>query len=169
MGKINTDYGKVKEDKSIEYAPQTLKIDTQRILKPTEAMYLAQGWKRIIRGHQQIPLQKGFHWENTGKYKEWQTTITEEWIQVKDDAPQPRIFSKLKLYAALVQAGIWDALVAWLQTQEYQGINAYTAFSLAQELTDEHPMFKQWIEAAKTALGVSDEVTEQILSASIAD
>ena len=79
--------------------------------------------------------------------------------------PPPRTFSKLKLYAALAQMGLWDALVAWLNTQTFEGVNAYTAFMLAQDLVEDHPMFEQWLTAAKTALGVTDEQAEAILAA----
>lgn len=48
-------------------------------------------------------------------------------------------------------------------------MNAYTAFSLAQDLNDENPLFLSVVEDAKNALGVSDEVVESILEASILD
>lgn len=83
-------------------------------------------------------------------------------IAVEEDAP--RTFSKLKLYAALSKAGLWDALVTWLQAQTYDGVNAYTAFTLAQELRDDHPLFNSWFAAAKAALGVSDADAEAILA-----
>lgn len=79
--------------------------------------------------------------------------------------PPPRRFSKLKLYAALAQANLWDPLGAWLNTQTFEGINAYTAFMLAQDLVEDHPMFAQWLAAAKTALSITDEQAETILAA----
>ena len=85
-----------------------------------------------------------------------------------EDAPKPvRTFSKLKLYGALTQAGLWDRFEAWLKDQTINGVNAYTAFSLAQDLNDANEMFKSVVESAKQALGVSDEVVEMILEASI--
>jgi hypothetical protein len=77
----------------------------------------------------------------------------------------PRTFSKLKLYAALAAANLWDALKTWLEAQTYEGMNAWTAFSLAQELTEDHPMFAAWFSAAKTALGVDDATAEALLDA----
>ena len=68
-----------------------------------------------------------------------------------------RTFSKLKLYGALVQANLWDALVGWLQNQTVHGMNAYTAFTLAQDLSDDHPLFQSWYEQIKKDLGISDE------------
>ena len=86
------------------------------------------------------------------------------------DAPAaPRTFSKLKLYAALAQAGLWDALKSWLEVQTVEGVNAYTAFTLAQELRSDHPLFSEWFAAAKTALNVDDATALAILSAAEAD
>ena len=79
-------------------------------------------------------------------------------------APPPRTFSKLKLYAVLSAANLWDALKAWLEAQTYEGMNAWEAFSLAQELTEDHPMFAKWFSAAKTALDVDDATAEELLS-----
>lgn len=76
----------------------------------------------------------------------------------------PRTFSKLKLYAVLSAANLWDALKAWLEAQTYEGMNAWEAFSLAQELTEDHPMFTEWFSAAKTALGVDDATAEELLA-----
>lgn len=86
------------------------------------------------------------------------------------DAPAaPRTFSKLKLYAALARAGLWDALKSWLEVQTVEGVNAYTAFTLAQELRSDHPLFSEWFAAAKTALKVDDATALAILSAAEAD
>lgn len=81
--------------------------------------------------------------------------------------PPPRTFSKLRLYAALSAAGLWDAFEAWLRTQTVGGVNAWTAFSLAQDLNDGHPLFGPLVESAKTALGVDDATAEAILAAAV--
>ena len=87
-----------------------------------------------------------------------------------EDAPAPiRTFSKLKLYGALVQAGLWDDLVSWLQNEEVDGINAYIAFSLAQDLNDAHPLFNEWFARIKRDLSIDDAVAEAILAASEAE
>ena len=86
------------------------------------------------------------------------------------DAPAaPRTFSKLKLYAALARAGLWDALKSWLEVQTVEGVNAYTAFTLAQDLSEGNAMFGAWFSAAKTALGVTDEQAEEILAQCVAE
>lgn len=94
--------------------------------------------------------------------------VNGEWVaQYRfEDAPPPppRRFSKLRLYAALSKAGLWDALKSWLEAQTYEGMNAWEAFSLAQELTEDHPMFAEWFSAAKAALGVDDATAEELLA-----
>lgn len=79
------------------------------------------------------------------------------------------MFSKLKLYGALTQAGLWDSFEAWLKQQTINGMSAYTAFSLAQDLNDANPLFLSVVDQAKTDLQVPDEVVQQILDASILD
>lgn len=106
-------------------------------------------------------VRDGYEPVDTPDGKEWR----QKWRYEDAPPPPPRTFSKLKIYAALAQAGLWDALVAWLNTQTFEGINAYTAFMLAQDLVEDHPMFAQWLAAAKAALGVTDEQVEAILSA----
>ena len=90
-------------------------------------------------------------------------------VKVATSERKPRRFSKLKLYAALAHAGLWDALEIWLKAQTFEGMNAFTAFSLAQVISDDHHMFQQWYSAVKTALNVSDADAEAILAASIND
>lgn len=108
---------------------------------------------------------EGKHWEI--RYAQGEGAVTLAWVAVDNPPPAPRTFSKLKLYAALAQYGLWDGLKAWLESQTFDGINAYYAFSLAQDLTEAHPLFSQWFAAAKTALDVSDEDAEKILAASV--
>lgn len=76
-----------------------------------------------------------------------------------------RTYSKLRLYAALSKEGLWEPLMAWLQQQEVEGMNARTAFDLAQVLSDAHPLFASMLAAAKAALGVDDAAAERILAA----
>lgn len=80
--------------------------------------------------------------------------------------PVTKKYSKLRLYAALTKAGLWDGLMEWLSGQTVDGMNAKVAFDLAQELSDAHPLFSSMLEQAKSALGVDDEQADAILSAS---
>ena len=75
-------------------------------------------------------------------------------------------YSRLKVYVVCVQMGLWEKLEAWLKTQNVNGVNAYTAFMLANELTADNELFIPMMQAAKTALGVDDATIKAVLAAS---
>ena len=161
----NTKFCRPSEDgKTIEYAPVIIPPKTSA---PTEDEYNEAGW--YMNGIQPAQPPEGKVVASvTYRYDESENAVVADYTY--EDAPKPvRVFSKLKLYGALSQAGLWDAFEAWLKTQTINGVNAYTAFSLAQDLNDENPMFLSVVEAAKQALGVDDATVEAILEASILD
>ena len=99
--------------------------------------------------------------------------IVKTYLALPADAPIPedvkiRRFSKLKLYVALLKAGLWERLVEYLGTVsiEIEGVevNALVAYNQANELADNHPLFAGMLERVKTALGVPDDVVEAILN-----
>lgn len=164
MSTINHNFAKREEGK-ITFAPSAWVDERGYHASPTAADYLAAGWKHYVdTPAPSEPPPTGYHYERDG-YTETDDTIAVCWRTVANPPPPPRVFSKLKLYAALSAANLWDALKAWLEAQTYEGMNAWTAFSLAQELTEDHPMFAAWFSAAKTALGVDDATAEELLDA----
>lgn len=147
---------------SYEYAPVVLPPNPH---EPTEADYNAAGWYRY--GIEPPSPPEGKIVTSTRYAISDNKCVA---VYTYADAPRRvRTFSKLKLYAALAQAGLWDALKSWLESQTVEGINAYTAFSLAQELRDDHQLFAEWYAAAKSTLGIPDETAEAILAASEVD
>ena len=164
---MNKNFGKL-NDGRIEYAPSTLCIRGRYIMTPTAEDYIFCKWSPVVDTPPTTPAPEGYHWAATG----WEVvydTIKRVYTAVVNPPPMPRKFSKLKLYAALTTAGLWDGLENWLKTQTVEGVNAYTAFSLAQDLSDGHPLFAQYYAAAKSVLGVTDEQAEAILAASLED
>ena len=81
-----------------------------------------------------------------------------------DGTIQPTRYSRLKLYAAIAQMGKWDALETWLKGQTINGVNADTAFLIANDLRTDHPLFMQYFTAAKQVLGVDDATADAILA-----
>ena len=80
------------------------------------------------------------------------------------DAPKAvRRFSKLKIYGAIAKIGAWDAIHGWLEGKTIDGINGWMAFQLAQEISDDHPLFAPLAAEAKTMLGLTDEQFEELL------
>lgn len=154
----------INEGKQIEYAPIILPPKTGA---PTELDYNDAGWFRNEIIPPTVPEGKIVS-SITYRYDPLENAVVADYTF--EDAPKPiRIFSKLKLYGALSQLGLWDTFEDWLKNQTINGVNAYTAFSLAQDLNDSNELFNEVVESAKTALGISDEVVEIILQASILD
>ena len=85
----------------------------------------------------------------------------------------PRKFSKLSIYGAIVSlpehngVAAWDQVKAWLESKTINGINGLMAFQLAQEISDDHPLFAPLAAEAKTLLGLTDEHFEAMLEACI--
>lgn len=152
----------IEEGKKIEYAPVIIPPKTSA---PTEWEYNDAGWYRNAIQSPEVP--EGMIVDTTTYVIEDNEVVAK--YTYKEAPKQIRTFSKLKLYGALMQAGLWESFEAWLKTQTINGMSAYTAFSLAQDLNDANPLFLSVVEQAKTDLHVSDEVVEQILEASISD
>jgi len=91
-------------------------------------------------------------------------TVTNKLFSATGFVKPPR-YSKLKLYVALSKIGKWQQLKEWLQTQEVDGLNAWEAFSLSQDLSADNELFNSWVSLAKNALGVDDETVAAILKA----
>ena len=161
---MNRNFAKPKADMTPEFGPDALVLDGRTILAPKAAHYARVGYLPLSSDYPVDPPQ-GKHYERTGKI-EPDGAGDYRWVYrlVDDPPPPPRTFSKLKLYAALSAANLWDTLKAWLEAQTYEGMNAWEAFSLAQELAEDHPMFAKWFSAAKTALGVDDATAEELLT-----
>ena len=93
--------------------------------------------------------------------KTWSETNA---VRHVDGAIQPTRYSRLKLYAAIARMGKWDELETWLKSQTINGVNAYTAFLIAQDLRTDHPLFMQYFTAAKQVLQIDDATADAILA-----
>ena len=154
----------IEDGKKVDYAPVLLPPACNA---PTEEEYNNAGWYRNAIEPPQVPGGKMVA-SVTYSYDVEKNAVVADYTF--EDAPKPvRTFSKLKLYAALSQMGLWERFEEWLKTQTINGVNAYTAFSLAQDLNDSNVLFLGVVESAKEALGVSDETVEMILNASVQD
>lgn len=163
----NRKYGKV-ADGEITYAPQQLRDERGRIHhNPTAALYAAHGYLPIVPAVPTPPdgmTVSGRKWATDGVrcFEEYTYTQAVE-------EPRVRRYSKLKLYAALSAAGLWDRLMEFLDGVTVDGMNARVAFDLANELSDAHPMFASMLAQAQTALGVPDEQVAAILAGAEVD
>lgn len=123
------------------------KINERKIA--ARGMVVAQGGQtNVVTTYQ----QSGVEWTETNALRHVQGVVAS------------KKYSRLSLYAALVNLGKWDAFETWLKGKTMDGLNAYTSFMLATELSDNHPMFNSLLEEAKTVLGVDDATVEAILA-----
>lgn len=92
-------------------------------------------------------------------------TVTNKLFRATGFVKPPR-YSRLKLYAAVSQIGKWNDLETWLKSQSVNGMNAWTAFMLANDLAADNELFILWAGRARDALGVDEETFNAILKAS---
>ena len=77
-----------------------------------------------------------------------------------------KTYSKIRLKLAIAELGKLAALEAWLGSFEVKpGYTALAAWNDAQEISDAFEGFAQFREAAKTALGVTEEQCKAVLDA----
>jgi len=141
----------------------TTNTDGTTVLNADSGMALR---RKTDRGPTRITRVALAAWDSADDWTDCEYAATEEENEARV-IPASRTFSKLRLYAALSAIGKWDALRAWLEAQTVNGMNAWTAFSLAQDLSEDNELFGQWLAAAKAALGVDDATAESLLAASV--
>ena len=94
--------------------------------------------------------------ENNCESFGWTKTTRE----VPDPAPQPQLYSKLKLIRAMKQAGIWTQVKDQIEASDY-----WDEFICAQELASNDPGFTAFVDTMRGTLG--DDTINQMLEASI--
>ena len=183
---METKYGKLVGGE-IEYAPASLDTGSGKLMNPTEASYFAAGWKKVV---EKPPApEEGMTVEVSG-WTETETSLTRTYKQVPKpaapeaegggqggtgggrdsdmpSAPAPvgkRIFSKLKLVAALKAADKWVLVKTWLEEKAY-----YDYYLAAQNFAEDNELFAEGKAAIQRYLNLSDEDIEAILSQCVAD
>ena len=81
-----------------------------------------------------------------------------QWILVDAPPPPPRTFSKLRIVAALTNAGVWAQVKAYI---EREGL--YDLYLAAQDFREDNEYFTQGKTALQQALGWTDEQVEAVL------
>lgn len=169
---MNENFASVDDNGQLVYAEDSVKtkfLGRDVVVQfPSEELRNSVGKFRVNASYRP-ECPEGYRLVPTGRWK----VEDNECRRVFDIVPAPpavpatRQFSKLKLYAVLSRMNLWQPLVEWMQEQTYEGMSVYTAFVLAQDLTEDNEMFAPYLKMAQNALGVSDDVVEQILSQSI--
>ena len=173
---MNTKYGKL-VDGQIVYAPNTLDTEDGKKMNPSEASYLAAGWKKVV---DEPPAPEDGCTVEVSGWTEGADTLTKVYKQVAMPAPQgggqggdtppastpvgKRTFSKLKLVAALKAADKWVLVKTWLEEKAY-----YDYYLAAQNFAEDNELFLEGKAAIQRYLNMSDEDIEAILSQCVAD
>lgn len=76
--------------------------------------------------------------------------------------PPPRTFSKLRIVAALMEAGVWAQVKAYIESA-----GLYDLYLAAQDFREDNEYFATGKAALQTALGWTDAQVEAVLAASV--
>ena len=168
----HADFGRLDGNRVVR-APLTLAVrvgETTAVRRDTRLTaddYLAAGFKRVI-DEKPAASADGKVVVATG-WTETDTEITRQYEEV--DAPPavtlPRKFSKLKIYGAIAQLGAWEKVKAWLEQKEVNGVNGWTAFTLAQEVSEDDALFAPLAEEARQLIGLDAAAFEALLSSCV--
>ena len=176
---METKYGKLVEGE-IVYAPASLDTENGKLMNPSAASYLAAGWKKVV---EEPPAPEEGMTVDVSGWTETETTLVRTYKQIPippqpeaegggqggDTPPAPapvgkRIFSKLKLVAALKAADKWVLVKTWLEEKAY-----YDYYLAAQNFAEGNALFLEGKAAIQRYLNMSDEDIEAILSQCVAD
>ena len=155
---MNRNYGKLL-GREVEYAPAKItKDDGTVVSNPSAETYLAEGWKRIV---DEPPAPDAGCTVEVSGWDETADSIVRIYKQVPSAAPatKPRVFSKLKLVAALKAADKWVLVKTWI---EERGLWDY--YLAAQNFREDNEMFAGALAAVKAYAGISDDEAEAILN-----
>lgn len=83
-----------------------------------------------------------------------------QWVVVDAPPPPPRTFSKLRIVAALTQAGVWDSVKQLLIER-----GLYDLFLAAQDFREDNEYFENGKAVLQTTLGWTDAQVEEVLAA----
>lgn len=157
----NRNYGKLRDDARIIYAPSEVKVGNTYYPAPTAEQYAACGYLPIDSTR---PEKDGSYFVST----EYGDIVGGRIVRRYDErpivAPPPKVvrYSKLKLIVASKAAGKWDAFKAFIANASYED-----EWNAAQFLSSSYEQFEQ----AKTAIiaaGIATaEEIESILAASV--
>ena len=154
---MNMKYGRLFRG-DVEYAPDSLEEkDGTVVSNPSAATYLAAGWKRIV---DEPPAPEPGCTVCPSGWDEGEDAITRVYKQVPGGPTpaKPRVFSKLKLVAALKAADRWVLVKTWIEEKGY-----WDYYLAAQNFREDNEMFAEALSAVKRYAGMSDDEAEVIL------
>jgi len=145
-------------------APFSAKVDgyNRPVESLTEAQANALGYKLLV--NERPVCASNEYAVAVGYVLDPQGSRIRRLYRIETITPSPRKFSKLKIYGAIAQLGAWEKVETWLKAKTINGINGWMAFQLAQEISEDHPMFAPLAAEAKALLGLTDAQFEALLN-----
>ena len=157
----NRNYGKMRDDARIIYAPSEVKIGNTYYPAPTAEQYAACGYYPIDSTK---PEKDGAYLVSTEYGDLVDGRIVRRYDERPIVAPPPQVtrYSKLKLIVASKAAGKWEAFKAFIAQAGYED-----EWNAAQFLSSDYAQFEQ-AKAAVIAAGIATaEEIDAILAASV--
>ena len=159
---LNRNYGKLRDDARIIYAPSEVKVGNTYYPAPTAEQYAACGYYPIDSTK---PEKDGAYFVSTEYGDLVDGRIVRRYDERPIVAPQPQVmrYSGWKMYKALKAEGFGDAFDALMKAD----IGVMIAFVRPQYFLSDDDDFTSMVAKLCTALGIDDETKERILAASV--
>ena len=155
---MNRNFAKPKEDMTPEFAPDALVIDGRTILAPKAVHYAIAGYLPLFYDWPVDPPH-GKYYERTDKIEANDNGYRWVYALVDNPPPAPRVFSKLKCVAALMEAGVWQEVKDYIE-----GAGLYDFYLAAQDFREDNPYFVRGKAQLMTSLGWTEEQVEALLA-----
>ena len=158
----NRNYGKLRDDARIIYAPSEVKVGNTYYPAPTAEQYAACGYLPIDSTK---PEKDGAYFVSTEYGDIVDGRIVRRYEERPIVAPPPQVirYSGWKMYKALKAEGFGDAFDALMKAD----IGVMIAFVRPQYFLSDDDDFTSMVAKLCTALGIDDETKERILAASV--
>lgn len=156
---LNRNYGKLRDDARIIYAPSEIKVGNTYYPAPTAEQYAACGYYPIDSTK---PEKDGAYFVPTEYGDIVDGRIVRRYDERPIVAPPPQVvrYSKLKLIVATKAAGKWDAIKSFIASAGYED-----EWQACQFLSSGYEQFEQ----AKTAIIASGIATAEEIEAILAE
>ena len=159
---LNRNYGKLRDDARIIYAPSEVKVGNTYYPAPTAEQYAACGYLPIDSTK---PEKEGSYFVSTeyGDIVDGRIVLRYDERPIVAPPPQVIRYSGWKMYKALKAEGFGEAFDALMKAD----IGVMIAFVRPQYFLSDDADFTSMVAKLCTALGIDDETKERILAASV--
>lgn len=157
--KLNKDYAKPDAEMKPVFAPAAFNLGGRDYIHPTAEDYAKAGYLPLSPDYPVDPPE-GKHYEQTDKI-EPNGENGYRWVYalVDNPPPAPRVFSKLKCVAALMEAGVWQEVKGYIE-----GAGLYDLYLAAQDFREDNPYFVSGKAQLMASLGWTEEQAEALLA-----